>query len=107
MPEDWNFDRKAMRDPWKTQELYRGKATVVFLLPFLGHYRIAERTRFAPKMVRQSMTTYPYPDDVKWAWQNTAIYFFPWRDIGDFPIRKGQRKRPRKDRPPASGGDAP
>lgn len=105
MPQDWDIDMGRWNDGHGIT-IYATPKTIVFSLPLSGHYRIAEITRYKPKMIRQSMNKFRDLGQCIRGWDEEPIFFFPWRDARDFPIREA-RKRPRKHRPPKGGEDAP
>lgn len=93
MPEDWNVREEDGSNHERFTNIYRGKRTIVFTLPMKAGYRIAERTRHAPKMIRQTMNRFNYQHEAIHAWEHEVLYFFPWRPMPhDFPLPK-RRKR--------------
>lgn len=103
MPQDWRIEEGRARDG-HVMKIYESERSIVFSLPLPGHYRIAEITRHEPRLIRQSMNKFHELGQCIRAWDLEPIFFFPWRDAGDFPLFR-TRKRRRSHRPPKGGKD--
>lgn len=90
MPEDWDIRKEDGSNHERFTNIYRGRRSIVSTLPLSNHgYRIMERTRHAPKMMRQTMNSFASKSEAIHAWEHEILYFFPWRPMPDnFPIPK-------------------